>query len=127
MSCLGINYNPQPPNVWSRATTYKLDIPYSEMLMTRKISSLAHYQNSTKLTKKQIYAKIASGAWINKKTVWALDVPTSCPAKCLPASFSNVPGRGFLCSPIVKPVYTFDRSQTTYAGGSNFPDGYKFI
>ena len=127
MSCNGINYNPTPPNVWSRASTYKLDISYNVLLMNRKVSSLAHYQNSSGLTKNQIFAKIASGNWVSKKTVWALDVPTSCPAKCLPVSFSGVPGRGFLCSPIVKPVYTFGRSQTTYAGGSNFPDGYKFI
>jgi hypothetical protein len=127
MSCLGFDYNPQPPNVWSRASTFKLDISYNDLLMKRKVSSLAHYQNSSGLTKNQIYAKLASGSWLSKKSGWALNVPDSCPAKCLPVSFSGVPGRGFLCSPIVKPVYTFDRSQTTYAGGSNFPDGYKFI
>ena len=127
MSCFGSNYNPQPPNVWSRATTYKPDIPYQDLLMSRKVSSLAHYQNSSCLTKNQKYAKVASGNWVNKKTVWALDVPISCPAKCLPVSFSGVPGRGFLCSPIVKPVYMFGRAQTTYAGSGNFPDGYKFI
>ena len=127
MSCLGNNYNPQPPNVWSRASLNNVDIPYQEMLMKRKVSSLAYSQNSCGLTKKQVYAKIASSNWISKKTVWTLDTPVSCPAKCLPVSFSGVPGRGFLCSTIVKPISTFDRSQTTQAGGSNFPDGYKFI
>lgn len=127
MSCNGNNYNPQPPNVWSRASGYKLDIPYHELLMNRKVSSLAYSQNSSGLTKKQTYAKIASGNWVNKKTVWALDVPVSCPAKWLPVSYSGVPGRGFLYSPIVKPIYKFDRKPSTSAGGSNFPDGYKFI
>ena len=127
MSCLGLNYNPQPPNVWSRASTYKLDISYNELLMKRKVSSLAHSQNSGGLTQKQIYANIASGTWINKRASWALNVPDNCPTKCLPVSFSGVPGRGFLCSPIVKPNYMFGRVQTTYAGGSNFPDGYKFV
>ena len=127
MSCLGANYNPQPPNVWSRATTYKPDIPYNELLMNRKVSSLAHSHNSGGLTKNQIYANVASGKWASRKAGWALNVPDNCPVKCLPVSFSGVPGRGFLCSPIVKPVYKFDRAQTTYAGGSNFPDGYKFI
>lgn len=127
MSCLGLNYNPQPPNVWSRATTYRVDIPYKELLMNRKVSSLAYSRNSNGLTKNKIYANLASGNWKTKKMGWALNVPTNCPAKCLPVSFSGVPGRGFLCSPIVKPIYTFDRVQTTLAGGSNFPDGYKFV
>lgn len=125
MSCFGPDYNPQPPNVWSRSTTYQLDIPYQELLMNRKVSSLAHSQNLNGLTKNQKYAKIASGNWLsNKRTI---TTPISCPAKCLPVSFSGVPGRGFLCSPMVKPVYMFGRAQTNYAGGSNFPDGYKFI
>lgn len=127
MSCNGNNYNPQPPNVWARATTYKLDIPYKEFLMNRKISSLAYYKNSSGLTKSQIYSKLASSSSVNKKATWALTVPVSCPTKCLPVSFSGVPGRGFLCSPIIKPVYAYDRKPTTLAGGSNFPDGYKFI
>ena len=127
MSCNGTIYNPQPPNVWARATTYKLDIPYQDYLMNRKISSLAHYQNSNKLTKSQRYSQIVSGNWVNKKSGWALGVPVSCPTKCLPVSFSGVPGRGFLCSPSIKPVYTFNRKPSTSAGGSNFPDGYKFI
>ncbi len=126
MSCLGLNYNPQPPNVWSRATSYKPDIPYQELLMNRKVSSLTHSNNSAGLTKNQIYANLASGR-VSRKAGWALNVPDNCPVKCLPVSFSGVPGRGFLCSPIVKPVYTFDRKQTTRAGGSNFPDGYKFV
>jgi hypothetical protein len=95
--------------------------------MNRKVSSLAYSHNSGGVTKKQIYSNIASGNWISKRASWSLNVPDNCPAKCLPVSFSGVPGRGFLCSPIVKPVYTFDRAQTTYAGGSNFPDGYKFV
>jgi len=127
MSCLGPNYNPHPPNVWSRASTYNLDISYNKLLMKRKVSSLAHSHNSRGLTQKQIYANIASGTWVNKRAVWALNVPNNCPIKCLPVSFSGVPGRGFLCSPIVKPIYTFDRTQTNNSGGSNFPDGYKFI
>jgi hypothetical protein len=127
MSCLGVDYNPQPPSVWSRTTIFNLDISYNELLMNRKVSSLAHSYNSGGLTQKQIYANIASGKWTSKKVGWALNVPDTCPTKCLPVSFSGVPGRGFLCSPIVKPVYTFGRAQTTYAGGSNFPDGYKFI
>ncbi len=127
MPCFGFNYNPQPPNVWSRTVSYKPDSAYQEQLMNRKVSSLAHSYNSGGLTKKQIYANLASGNWMIKRASWALNVPDNCPAKCLPVSFSGVPGRGFLCSPIVKPVYSFDRTQTNNSGGSNFPDGYKFI
>jgi hypothetical protein len=127
MSCNGKNYNPQPPNVWSRASGYKLDIPYQDFLMRRKVSSLAHYNNSSGLTKHQVYAKIASSNWVNRKTVWEDLVPTTCPPKWLPVSYSGVPGRGFLYSPLVKPIYTFGRKPSTSAGGSNFPDGYKFI
>jgi hypothetical protein len=128
MSCFGVNYNPTPPNVWSRSSTPSMDVSYNELLMKRKVSSLTHYQNSGYLTKNQRYSKIATGSWTTKRTGWALDAPNICPLKtlCLPVSYSNVPGKGFLCSPITKP-FMISRSRTTAAGGSNFPKGYKFV
>ena len=128
MSCLGLNYNPSPPNVWSRSIPLDMDLSYNELLMRRKVSSLNHPQNSGRLTKNQRYAKIVSGSWTSKKTYWALDAPIICPLRtmCLPVSFSNVPGKGLLCSPITKP-YMVSRNRTTSAGGSHFPDGYKFV
>ena len=127
MSCLGSNYNPNPPNVWSRSTTPQIDMPYNEFLMLRKVSSLRHSHNSGCLTKNQEYSKIATSSWVNKKTVWT-NVPDVCPVqtKCLPVSYSGVPGKGFLCSTQLKPTLLFTRN-TTSAGNNSFPYGYKFL
>jgi hypothetical protein len=127
MSCLGENYNPTPPNVWSRATTPQIDMSYNDFLMYRKISSLRHPQNAECLTKKQQYAKIASSSWVNRKTVWA-NIPAVCPVqtKCLPVSFSGVPGKGYLCSTQIKPTLLYRRN-TTSSGNTSFPFGYKFV
>lgn len=127
MSCLGENYNPVPPNVWSRATTPQIDMSYNDFLMYRKVSSLRHPQNVVNLTKKQQYAKIATSSWVNRKTVWAT-LPAVCPVKtkCLPVSYSGVPGTGFLCSTQIKPILLYRRN-TTSGGDSSFPFGYKFV
>lgn len=127
MSCFGAQYNPNPPNVWSRATTSQIDMSYNDFLMYRKMSSLRHSHNSGGLTKKQQFSKIATSSWVNKKTVWT-NVPAVCPVqtKCLPVSYSGVPGRGFLCSTQIKPTLLY-RQTTRSAGNTSFPDGYKFV
>lgn len=126
-TCFGPNNNVNPP-IWSRAGIYPLDMSYNDFLMKRKVSSLNHTKNSTGLTKSQLYSNVVNGNWTTKRTGFALGAPTICPDKvlCLPASYSGVPGQGFLCSPIAKPIM-IQRRPTPASSGGNYTDGYKFI
>jgi hypothetical protein len=106
MSCLGKNYRPIPPRVWSRvenvcvyntqnsvttATTGTLTeedqfkpvyfaplkryIPPEDVgeayQMIRKGNILQYKKNSSNLTQKEKYSKIARAQWTNRTTTWA--------------------------------------------------------
>jgi hypothetical protein len=86
-----IQYNPNPPRVWSRvqnpcsAIAYKNDDPaaYSnffradyEKQMLLKGNILQYKKNSSSLTKKQRYTQIAKGMWINRTKTWATQSDT---------------------------------------------------
>lgn len=88
----GLKYNPIPPRVWSRVqdpcvytenSTYenvfvpltKQTIPlaqanYQEQLYY-KGNILQYKNNSSNLTKKQIYSQMAKGKWTNRTKTWA--------------------------------------------------------
>jgi hypothetical protein len=94
MSCYNNNcYLPQPPRLWSRVqNSCSLDtddnpdglvkIPYSGqivqasqlgyyMAMLNKGNVLQYKANSSNLTQRQRYSKIAKGQWVNRNTGWA--------------------------------------------------------
>jgi len=91
MSCLGPNYNPNPPKEWSRFqnncsgdtipqidTTILLDsnniIPndYKYRLAAYKKGNILQYKkNSASITKSQRYAQIAKGMWVNRTKTWS--------------------------------------------------------
>lgn len=138
MSCLGNTYNPNPPNVWSRVRTL---CDYSDPdNMKHKANILQYKSNSSNLTKRQRYSKIAQGTWTEQKTNWATQtekytnsnqgIPVFCPNRviCVPSSNSGVPGNLLLCSQknAIQPYYTRRRTIMS-TSGSNFPDGFKFI
>jgi len=137
MSCLGINYNPIRPRVWSRVETVcEKDDPDN---MKHKAMILQYKNNSTCLTKNQRYSQIAQGKNSERKKTWATQsqtytnpdtrIPTSCPNKilCLPASNSGVPGNSMLfCSVRNDQPYYPRRRQTMSSNGNQFPEGYKF-
>ena len=92
MSCLGPNYNPNPPNSWYRVqsqctypspgpntvTAYipvlKKNVPIQdvayELAVINKGNILQYKTNSANTTKSQKYSMIAKGNWNRKKT-WA--------------------------------------------------------
>lgn len=77
MSCLGPNYNPQPPRVWSRVQN-SCDInenttiaTLNQIQMANKGNILQYKQNSANLTRRQTYAQIARGRGPNRTTTWA--------------------------------------------------------
>jgi hypothetical protein len=98
MSCLGKNYNPNPPRAWSRVdsrcqyapTDYSDNIVYFPYLneyvrqskipyllqMLSKGNILQYKANSSNLTKQQRYSKIATGMWTNRNTTWATQTQT---------------------------------------------------
>ena len=95
MACLGKNYNPIPPRVWSRvqsdctyaptsypsanSTVYipilKKDVNVTGIAyafsMFDKGNVLQYKNNSSNLTQNQRYSKIAKGMWTNRNTSWA--------------------------------------------------------
>jgi hypothetical protein len=93
MSCLGNTYNPVPTREWSRVQnqcTYFNPIPPSSTLfipllgievpyetayyytaLLNKGNVLQYKNNSSQLTKKQRYSKIATAQWTNRTTTWA--------------------------------------------------------
>ena len=97
MSCLGPYYLPVPPRLWSRvenpcAYTNSdaiqnipgdyIYLPYfSEPILKsqyeyqlaclKKGNVLQYKNNSSNLTKKQVYAQIAKQMWVNSNTTWA--------------------------------------------------------
>ena len=138
MSCLGNNYNPQPPRVWSRVESV---CPNNDPdNMKQKAIVLQYKQNSSCLTKQQRYSQIAQGNWNERKTSWATQtqtytnpdtgIPTFCPNQtiCVPTSSSGVPGKNMmLCSYRNVQTYYPRRRQTMSSNGNQFPEGYKFI
>lgn len=92
MSCLGPYYIPRPPREWSRVQnvcTYNWDINsdyatipligktvpisslYDAVALINKGNVLQYKKNSSRLTNKQVYSKIATGTWTNRTTTWA--------------------------------------------------------
>jgi hypothetical protein len=137
MSCLGNDYNPQPPRVWSRfETVCNNDDPDN---MKQKADVLQYKVNSSNLTKKQRYSQIAQSKWCERKTTWATQtqtytnpntgIPPTCSKKiwCFPTSNSGVPGKNmFLCSTRHIQTYYPRRKLTMSSNGNQFPEGYKF-
>lgn len=86
-----IQYNPNPPRVWSRVQNscsiiaYKNDDPAEnsnfaiadyERQMLLKGNILQYKKNSSNLTKKQRYTQIAKGMWTNRTKTWATQSDT---------------------------------------------------
>jgi hypothetical protein len=86
-----IQYNPNPPRVWSRVQNqcsviaYKNNDPASnsnfakaeyEKQMLLKGNILQYKKNSSNLTKKQRYTQIAKGMWTNRTKTWATQSDT---------------------------------------------------
>jgi hypothetical protein len=86
-----IQYNPNPPRVWSRVQNpcsviaYKSDDPAAssnfakadyERQMLLKGNILQYKKNSSNLTKKQRYTQIAKGMWTNRTKTWATQSDT---------------------------------------------------
>jgi len=86
-----IQYNPNPPRVWSRVQgvcsviAYKNDDPAAnsnflsadyERQMLLKGNVLQYKKNSSNLTKKQRYTQIAKGMWTNRTKTWATQSDT---------------------------------------------------
>jgi hypothetical protein len=86
-----IQYNPNPPRVWSRVQNpcsviaYKNDDPGAnsdfaradyERQMLLKGNILQYKKNSSNLTKKQRYTQIAKGMWTNRTKTWATQSDT---------------------------------------------------
>ena len=63
MSCLGLNYNPNPPREWIRYQPRSTDISYKEQ-MYRKGNVLQYFNNSARFTKKQKYARICQQNYV---------------------------------------------------------------
>lgn len=86
-----VQYNPNPPRVWSRVQNpcsviaYKNDDPGAnsdfaradyERQMLLKGNILQYKKNSSNLTKKQRYTQIAKGMWTNRTKTWATQSDT---------------------------------------------------
>lgn len=95
MSCLAPGYDPSITRAWSRVqhsctypdtsgntSTSTIYVPIlkkyvpvssvaSELAMLNKGNILQYKKNSSNLTKKQRFAKIAQGQWTNRTTCWA--------------------------------------------------------
>ena len=100
MSCLGPNYNPNPPRLWSRVENNCIfqngnDYDPNELIyvpvlkryvtagsidfqlaVLRKGNILQYKKNSSNITKNQRYAQIARGNWTNRTTTWATQTET---------------------------------------------------
>ena len=79
MACDGKTYIPNPPRLWNRVqlpcsqTNVGLTPQeYHKYLMMEKGNILQYKNNSSCLTKKQIYSLIAQGKWKNRNTTWAI-------------------------------------------------------
>lgn len=86
-----IQYNPNPPRVWSRVQNSCSVIAYNnndpaansnfakadyEKQMLLKGNILQYKKNSSNLTKKQRYTQIAKGMWTNRTKTWATQSDT---------------------------------------------------
>ena len=82
-----IQYNPNPPRVWSRVQNPCSVIAYKngdsdfaraeyERQMLLKGNILQYKKNSSNLTKKQRYTQIAKGMWTNRTKTWATQSDT---------------------------------------------------
>ena len=83
MSCLGQNYNPQPPREWYRYSNSCIQFPIVndvrsayELSMLAKGNILQYKKNSSNITKNQRYSQIAKGMWTNRTTTWATQSDT---------------------------------------------------
>jgi len=85
MSCLGPGYNPIPPREWSRfenpCAYSNIDVPQNaaaayQIAVLKKGNVLQYKNNSANITKRQRYAQIAKGAWVNRTTTWASQTQT---------------------------------------------------
>lgn len=70
MSCLGRHYLPTPPREW-----YRFDnVPPNKDLFGQRYTKgniLQYKANSSNMTAKERYSRIARGTWINHNTTWA--------------------------------------------------------
>jgi hypothetical protein len=101
MSCLGPDYNPNPPRAWSRVdvpcvynnvsnspsqfnkiflpflnkSVFAAEAPF-QVAMYNKGNILQYKKNSSSLTKNQRYSQISKGLWVNRTTTWASQTQT---------------------------------------------------
>jgi len=73
MSCLGVNYNPKITHILSRTENRCIydNTPRVETNIAYKAKVLQYPQNSSRLTKSQIYSQKIKGFWTNNKTNFA--------------------------------------------------------
>lgn len=154
MSCFSSCYNPVPTREWSRfQNSCSLNNTTISPLVTiaaannYKGNILQYKNNSSNLTKKQIYTQMAKGKWTNRNTTWATqsDVYTNpntndlirvnktliCNGRnnlCNPTSNSGVPGPIInICYDNTQQTY-YPKTRLTYLAGSNkWPVNYKNI
>lgn len=60
MSCLGRNYLPNPPRTWSRTEKVESVMPVKQNVL--------QYRGGNTMSKKQMFAQIAKGMWLNNKS-----------------------------------------------------------
>ena len=82
MSCLGPNYNPQPPRLWPRFqnscdfNTNTTISALNDAQMANKGNILQYKKNSAHLTRRQQYAQLARGGGPYRTTTWATQTET---------------------------------------------------
>ena len=84
MSCLGVNYNPTITRTWSRnqgscsSLTQNITgvIIYNDRQAQRKYDVLQYKNNSSNLSKQQVYSLMAKGQWTSRNTTWATQSQT---------------------------------------------------
>jgi len=83
MSCLGVNYNPTITRTWSRnqgscsyLTQNSSGVIYNDTQAQHKYDVLQYKNNSSNLTKQQVYSLKAKGRWTTRNITWATQSQT---------------------------------------------------
>ena len=84
MSCLGVNYNPKITRKWSRnqgnCSSLTQNIggisKYTDTQAQHKYEVLQYKNNSSNLTKQQVYSLMAKGQWTTRNISWATQSQT---------------------------------------------------
>jgi predicted RND superfamily exporter protein len=84
MSCLGVNYNPKITRTWSRNQGVCSSLTqnvgsvnnYNDAQVQHKYEVLQYKNNSSNLTKKQVYSLMSKGQWTARNKSWATQSQT---------------------------------------------------